>query len=147
MRYSRLCEADRARRLDPRFGLRSRLGASFAIQQLIARGEARPVATTALYLEYEAVLKRPEHQTARGLSNDDIDQFLIELAAVTDPVEIHFRWRPQLTDPCDEMVLEAAVNGQADAIVTHNVRDFIPAAERFGTRVLTPAEFLQGLRS
>jgi putative PIN family toxin of toxin-antitoxin system len=128
-------------------GLRSRLGASFAILRLIAEGETRPVATTAPFLEYEAVFKRPEHHTAQGLSSHDLDQFLIELAAVTDPVEVHFRWRPQLTDPCDEMVLEAAVNGQADAIVTHNVRDFIPAAGRFGTRVLTPAEFLQGLRS
>jgi hypothetical protein len=36
------------------------------------------------------------------------------------------------------MVLEAAVNGQADAIVTFNVRDFGAAAKGFGIEVLLP---------
>lgn len=32
-----------------------------------------------------------------------------------------------LADAADEMVLEAALNGEAEAIVTHNVKDFRPA--------------------
>jgi predicted nucleic acid-binding protein len=44
------------------------------------------------------------------------------------------------------MVLEAAVNGQADALITHNVRDFAKGAERFGLRVLRPGELLKELR-
>ena len=36
------------------------------------------------------------------------------------------------------MVLEVAVNGQADAIVTFNRRDFRPVTERFGIEVLLP---------
>jgi predicted nucleic acid-binding protein len=49
--------------------------------------------------------------------------------AMVEPVETHFLWRPQLRDPTDELVLEAAVNGQAAAIVTFNRRDFgaVPA--------------------
>jgi len=43
-------------------------------------------------------------------------------------------------------VLEAAINGQAEAIVTHNRRDFEPAAGRFGIAVLSPAELLDGIR-
>jgi predicted nucleic acid-binding protein len=50
-----------------------------------------------------------------------------------------------LTDPNDELVLEAAVNGAADALVTHNVRDFGEAAPRFGLRVLLPRELLKEL--
>jgi PIN domain len=51
---------------------------------------------------------------------------------VVEPVETHFMWRPQLRDPADELVLEAAVNGQAGAIVTFNRRDFGTAPARFG---------------
>jgi predicted nucleic acid-binding protein len=40
------------------------------------------------------------------------------LSAVIEPVVFRFLWRPQLKDPADEMVLETAVNGQADRIAT-----------------------------
>jgi predicted nucleic acid-binding protein len=43
---------------------------------------------------------------------------------MAEPLKAHFLWRPQLRDPGDEMVLETAVNGQADTLVTFNVRDF-----------------------
>jgi predicted nucleic acid-binding protein len=58
-------------------------------------------------------------------------------------VEIHYTWRPQLPDPDDEMVFEAAVNGRADALVTHNVRDFRVAGPRFGMRIARPIEILR----
>ena len=45
-------------------------------------------------------------------------------ARFCEPVDISFRLRPMLRDANDEMVLEAALNGQADAIVTHNAKDF-----------------------
>jgi len=48
--------------------------------------------------------------------------------------------RPQLRDPNDEMVLEAAVNGRADALATFNVRDYATAATRFGVEILLPGE-------
>jgi predicted nucleic acid-binding protein len=44
------------------------------------------------------------------------------------------------------MVLDVAINGHADAIVTNNIKDFRAAAERFGIQVLTPKEFLIALR-
>jgi len=123
-------------------GLRSRSGASAALLERIASGKIHLLATPAVFLEYEAVLKREQH----GLPLQFVDGFLAELAGCILPVEIRFVWRPQLTDPDDEMVLEAAVNGQAAAIVTHNRRDFEPAAERFGIRVSSPAQLLQQLR-
>jgi predicted nucleic acid-binding protein len=67
------------------------------------------------------------------------------MAAAAEAVEISFRWRPQLRDPADDLLLEAAVNGQAEAIVTHNVTDFEPASARFGVRILTPAQILKEL--
>lgn len=126
-------------------GLRSRRGASFAVLSLLADGQFRALVTTALFLEYEAVLKRPEQHEVHGLDEADVDRLLSELAAVLEPVDVRFTWRPQLSDPADEMVLEAAVNGRADVLVTHNVRDFAGAAPRFGIPVLRPAEFLRGV--
>lgn len=125
-------------------GLRSRQGASFAVLGHLATGRIRGLVTTALFLEYEAVLKRPEQRAVHGFDLADIDGLLRELAGRMEPVEVRFTWRPQLTDPADELVLEAAVNGRADALVTHNVKDFTASA-RFGVPVLRPHELLRGL--
>jgi putative PIN family toxin of toxin-antitoxin system len=127
--------------------LRSRRGASNRLVELIALGRVRPLVTTALFLEYEDVLRRPENRLATGMSEDDVEQFLAALAGAAEGVEVNFRWRPQLKDPQDELVLEAAVNGQADALVTHNLRDFQTAARLFNLRVLLPREVLKELKS
>lgn len=127
--------------------LRSASGASNAVLREVALGRLTPLVTSALFLEYEAVLKRPEQRLAHGLGIEEIDRFLAGLASACAPVEVSFRWRPQLSDPQDEMVLEAAVNGRADALVTHNLRDFLGGAERFGVRLLRPGDLLKELRS
>ena len=59
---------------------------------------------------------------ASGLAEVEVDIFLAAVIAMAEPVVTHFLWRPQLRDAGDEMVLEAAVNGRADALVTFNVR-------------------------
>jgi len=122
---------------------RSRRGASNRLLERVARGLVRPLVTTALFLEYEEVLLRPEHRLATGLSEEDVERLLAALASAAEPVEVYFRWRPQLRDPADELVLEAATNGRAHALVTHNTRHFAPAAKRFELRVLTPQQCLQ----
>src|SRR5713226_7490015 len=124
-------------------GLRIRLGVGNAVLRLVAQRRLVLLATPPLFLEYEDVLKRPEHQLAHGLPPEIVDEFLAELAALIEAVEVHFQWRPQARDPSDEMVLEAAINGGADALVTYNVRDFASAAERFRLPVLHPAELLK----
>lgn len=122
---------------------RSHTGASRLLLKHVAVGDIRLVASSALYLEYEAVLTRPEQVAAHGVSADSVERFLVALASFTDHVRIHYRYRPQLQDANDEMVLEAAINGRAEAIVTHNVRDFLPTAKRFGIEILTPGSILK----
>jgi putative PIN family toxin of toxin-antitoxin system len=101
------------------------------------------LASVPLMIEYEAVLKRPGHLEASRLSKKDVDVLLDALAAIAEPVRLAFLWRPAVRDPDDDMVLETAVNGRADAIVTFNIRDLADAAERFGIAVLSPGAALE----
>jgi predicted nucleic acid-binding protein len=79
------------------------------------------------------------------MSEADVQGALSALASACDPVNVHFRWRPQLNDPGDELVLEAAVNGRAEKLVTHNVREFSRVSKQFDLSVVTPQQFLQEL--
>ena len=76
----------------------------------------------------------------------EVEIFLDALLAMAEPVKTHFLWRPQLRDPGDEMVLEAAVNGRADALVTFNVRDFGAVPARFGIELIIPREAIGRIR-
>jgi putative PIN family toxin of toxin-antitoxin system len=123
--------------------LRSSDGGSAAVMRLVRQNEFKLLATPTLFLEYEDVLKRPEQTLAHGLDTAQIDLFLAALAAICEPISVSYRWRPQLMDAGDEMVLEAAVNGRAEAIVTFNVRHFLPAASTFGIDVVRPGQLVR----
>jgi putative PIN family toxin of toxin-antitoxin system len=98
------------------------------------------LASPALWLEYEAVIKRPEIRLRHGISLENLDIMLDTLASHVEPVHLNYLWRPQLRDPNDEMVLETALNACADALITFNIKDFADAAERFSLKLMTPAE-------
>ena len=124
---------------------RSRHGASNLLLRQVENGTVRALCTTALFLEYETVLARAETRTATGHSLDDVDAIMSALAAIAEPVDVRFRIRPILRDAGDEMVFEAAISGGADAVATHNVRDF-SQARMFGIEIATPGEIVRRLR-
>lgn len=124
--------------------MRSPTGASAELLRRADDGAVVLLLNVALALEYEAVCGRPEHRSAAGLTTLEMTIFVDQVIAMAVPVVARFRWRPQLRDPGDELVLEAAVNGQADAIVTFNRRDFAAAAQ-FGIAVRLPSEALRTL--
>ncbi len=126
---------------------RSSRGVSFQILRLVAGRRLIPLVSTALFLEYEDVLQRPQQREVHGLDATALARALGELAALCEPVELHFSWRPQLSDPGDEMVLEVALNGRADCIVTHNLRDFHAAIPKFRVAVLTPGALLERIKT
>ncbi len=123
--------------------MRSPTGASAALLLAALEGRVVLAANVGLMIEYEATCSRAEHVNASGLSVAQVGVFLDALAALIVPVETHYLWRPQLRDPGDEMVLEAAVNGQARAIVTFNLRDYGVAPTKFGVDVMLPRDTLR----
>ena len=127
--------------------MRSPTGASAALLMAARRSELTMLANVALALEYEATCRLAEHRLAAGLDLNEVGIFIDAVLAMVEPVETHFMWRPQLRDPADEFVLEAAVNGQAAAIVTFNRRDFGAAPAQFGIELLTPAEAIRRIRT
>ncbi len=128
-------------------GLRSQTGASRRLLILLYHGRYQAVASVAMMLEYEAVLKRTENLNAFNLTADEIERFLDSMSLLMTPVTPFFLWRPQLRDPADEHVLEAAVNGHVDAIVTFNQRHFQTAARQFGIATLKPGDALRRLET
>ena len=118
--------------------MRSPSGASAAIIRKARRGKVALLLSVPLAMEYEAVCLRPEHQLAAGLSEQGVRIFVDAVIAIAEPVKIHYLWRPQLRDPSDEMVLETAVNGRANLLITFNVRDYGTAPARFGIEVMSP---------
>lgn len=105
------------------------------------------IASVPLMLQYESVLTRSEHLAAASMSPADVDVLLDAIALVVEPIRISYLWRPVLSDPGDDLVLETAVNGHADAVVTFNRRHFEPAAARFGLEILAPADAVQRLEN
>jgi predicted nucleic acid-binding protein len=119
--------------------LRYRRGASFAVLREIGESWV-PLISVPLILEYEAVGKRQAEHL--GLPVSTIDAIMRAFCFWGRETDVYFRLRPFLPDPGDEFLLELAVAGRADCIVTHNVRHFAGAGV-FGVRVMTPREFLE----
>lgn len=126
--------------------MRSPTDASAAILRAVRMKQATLLLSVPLAMEYEAVCRRPEHRLEAGLSERQVEIFLDAIIAMGEPMQTHFLWRPQLRDPNDEMVLEAAINGRADALVTFNVRDYGTTPSQFGVEVLLPREAIARIK-
>lgn len=123
-------------------GLYSRRGQSYRVLEAVEAGRVQIILSTPMLFEYEDVLKR-QHELL-GLDFATIDALLDALCNRAECRQVYFLWRPCLPDPKDDMVLELAVTARACCILTHNVRDFLPAA-RFGIPVRTPGQLMETL--
>jgi putative PIN family toxin of toxin-antitoxin system len=127
-------------------GLSSPAGASRILLIAIWEGVIRPLAGVATMIEYEAVLKRPQRLAEMNLEPHHIDAFLDVFALLADPVVPYFLYRPSTMDPDDDMFMDIAVAGGAEALVTFNLKDYQPvdpAGRRFEVRRCRPGEMLQ----
>jgi putative PIN family toxin of toxin-antitoxin system len=120
-------------------GLHSSRGYAYQLLRLVGTGRFDICLSVALLLEYEDVLTR-NLKTLR-LTQQAIEDVLDYHASVAHQPRLFFLWRPYLSDPKDDLVLELAVNGSCDSIVTFNQRHF-RGSERFGVQVVDPRAFL-----
>lgn len=120
--------------------LRSRLGASYLLMDRIASLEIDFAISTALILEYEDVIMR--HREDISLSDVDLEGYIDSVVALGKTYHPFFLWRPFLSDPKDDHVLELAVVSQSTEIITFNTEDFRKIG-RFGIRAITPKNFLK----
>ena len=127
--------------------IRSDSGAS---RQLLLAGLSKRYSlllSVPLIIEYEAVMTRFDHLISAGITAADVNLLLDTVVSVAEPVRLAFLWRPVLKDPDDDMVLETAVNGHADRLVTFNRKDFAIAEKQFGIVTCSPGDawkFLEG---
>lgn len=122
--------------------LRSINGASFRLLKLIQNKDERFQinVSTAIVLEYEAVLKRELHRQDKEISL--IDVFIDDLISAANRYSIFYLLRPYLKDPDDDFILELAFSSSADFIVTYNTNNF-KKAQSFGVDIITPKKFLE----
>jgi len=123
--------------------LRSRRGASFELLQPADDKRWCLHISTALLLEYEEIARREAQHF--WLNPGRIEDVLDFLCAHSQEHAVSFRWRPFLTDPNDDFILELAVAAGVRYVVTHNVRDFA-SVENFGVQAVTPGQMLMKLR-
>jgi len=119
---------------------RSRQGASHALLSRLPDDHFQPVVSVPVFVEYRAVLLRPENLLQRPPAQ--AEGFLDCLLSASHLQEIFFLWRPGLPDANDDLILELAVAAGCRYIVTHNLRDF-RGTEKWGIAAVTPSDFLK----
>jgi predicted nucleic acid-binding protein len=126
--------------------IRSASGAAAEILRLASAGKLTLLMDLKLACEYRDVAMRPHHIAASGVSTEDVEAKIELIEATADQVLVLLKHRPLSQDKNDDMVMDVAINGGADAIVTNNIKHFRAAADMFRIDLFTPGEFLAALR-
>jgi putative PIN family toxin of toxin-antitoxin system len=104
--------------------LRSSAGASHKILKAALEGTLPILMHYKMLAEYRSVLFRPEQRAMFSQTEQEIERLLAYLVAIATESNVRYLWRPNLSDPGDDFVLEIAISGQPATIVTHNTKDF-----------------------
>jgi putative PIN family toxin of toxin-antitoxin system len=127
--------------------LRSEQGAAAEVIRRVMLGELTVLMDHKIAYEYRDVAFRARQLHVAGKSREQTADILNLIEAQAEAVRVYFMPRPLSTDPNDDMVLDVAINGRADAIVTFNTKHFESAAAQFNIDVVRPAELLTRIRS
>ena len=139
--------ADSLRYICTRLRPSLRAGAAAEVIRHVMLGELTVLMDHKVAYEYRDVAFRARQLHVAGKSREQIADILNLLEARAEAVRVYFKPRPLSADPNDDMVLDVAINGNADAIVTFNTKHFKSAAAKFNIDVVNPAELLTRIRS
>ncbi len=122
-------------------------GSAREVLRLAFLGDIQLLMGNALLAEYEDVTRR-DHVAERCILNATERQELLgAFLSVCEWVSIYFLWRPNLRDENDNHLIELALAGGADLIITHNIRDFKHSDLSFpDLSIMEPGEFLNRRR-
>lgn len=108
-------------------------------------GAYNPLISNALFQEIEDVTSRNRVKRLCPLSETEVRNLLNSFYSTCQWVPIYYLWRPNLKDEGDNFLIELAIAGNSDLIITNNTKDLLGAELKFpGLRILKPDQFLRG---
>jgi len=120
-------------------------GASREVVRRCLSGSYLPLISNPLFQEYEDVSSRKRVRDACPLEPREIRELLSAFYSVCTWVPIYYLWRPNLSDEGDNFLIELALAGNSQIIVTNNVKDLMAAELKFDNlRILKPEQILRG---
>lgn len=120
-------------------------GASREIVRRCLSGDYNPLISNALFQEYEDVTSRNRIRDITPLNDKEIRSLLSAFYSTCRWVPVYFLWRPNLKDENDNFLIELAVAGNSNVIVTNNIKDLTGAELSFDNlRILKPEQLLRG---
>ena len=119
-------------------------GASREVLRGCLEGRYQPLMGNTLFREYEDLLARDRLFNACVLNKKERNAVLDSFLSTCRWVTVYYSWRPNLRDEADNHLVELAVAGGADYLVTKNIRDFQQAELHFdGFRVVVPVNLIR----
>ena len=106
-------------------------GANRKLIELCLKREFQPLINYSLFSEYEDLINRPSILKLCKRSPEEIDILFDGLLSVCELVKIYYLWRPNLVDEGDNYLIELAIAGNAEILVTHNIKDFQQSQLKF----------------
>ena len=106
-------------------------GANRKLLELCLKGEFQPLINYTLFSEYEELINRPSILKLCKRSPEEINILFDGFLSVCELVKIYYLWRPNLVDEGDNYLVELAIAGNAQVLVTHNIKDFQQSQLKF----------------
>jgi putative PIN family toxin of toxin-antitoxin system len=119
-------------------------GAANAVIAACLKRRCLPLIGNALFNEYEDVFGRDDLFKNGKLSGSERNELLDVFFSCCEWTRVYYLWRPNLPDEADNHLVELAVAGGADFIVTRNLRHLRNAQLHFPQLgIASPATFLK----